>query len=148
MSGFVSYFPKQQRNALLDIWTSCKRKKTAAAERVQGPLCKVTDDGLTEWGRRRLDFNWEGILMFSFDYFMGQAFKTKKSWKKFFVIPQTTLTPQWEDPLWFWDTNSYRSPDGLHPEVHTAANWVPLGSVDTTRGLWSWGNQGPNGSQP
>ena len=79
MSGFVSYFPKQQRNALLDIWTSCKRKKTAAAERVQGPLCKVTDDGLTEWGRRRLDFNWEGILMFSFDYFMGQAFKTKKS---------------------------------------------------------------------
>lgn len=27
----------------------------------------------------RLDFNWEGILMFSFDYFMGQAFKTKKS---------------------------------------------------------------------
>ena len=38
-----------------------------------------------------LDFNWEGIFMFSFDYFMGRAFKTKKS---FFVIPQTVLTPQ------------------------------------------------------
>ena len=39
----------------------------------------------------RLDFNWEGILMFSFDCFTGRAFKTKKSSKKLFVIPQTML---------------------------------------------------------
>lgn len=66
---------------------SWKHRITAAQGhgKVQGPLCKVRDDGVAKWWQKmRLDFNEEEKKKKpKLGYFMDRDFETKKSWEFF-----------------------------------------------------------------
>lgn len=118
----------------MPCWTACKHKMTAAAEKVQGPLCQVKrwwDHQMVK--KMRLDFNREGIFMSRIDYFRDWAFKTKKKLKILFLLfPKQCWHRKDKTPC---SSEVPTVTDALRVcilEGHTAANRIPLGSVDPT----------------